>query len=184
MVKIGQKIVPHLWYDKEAKEALEFYTSIFPDSKMTDVTTIHGTPSGDSDIVSFELWGSRSRQSVQVLFSKSIRPFLSRFDFDPTREKDAKEKLSEVWTKLSEGGTALMPLDKYPFSEWYGWIQDKYGLTWQLSLTDPDGERRPAIMPSFLFSEPDAAMRKRRSIFICLSLRIPNWDKSPATRKA
>lgn len=57
MSKTNQKIVPHLWYDKEAKEAAEFYASTFPDSKITNVTTIHDTPSGDSDIVSFKLWG-------------------------------------------------------------------------------------------------------------------------------
>ena len=54
-----QKIIPHLWFDKEAKEAAEFYTSTFPDSKLTNITTIHNTPSGDCDIVSFELWGYR-----------------------------------------------------------------------------------------------------------------------------
>ena len=52
-----QKIIPHLWFDKEAKEAAEFYTSTFPDSKLTNITTIHDTPSGDCDVVSFELWG-------------------------------------------------------------------------------------------------------------------------------
>ena len=57
-----------------------------------------------------------------------------------------KEKLIS-----SEGGTVLMPLDKYPFSEKYGWIQDKYGLSWQLILTNPEGEERPAIVPSLLF---------------------------------
>ncbi len=44
-----------------------------------------------------------------------------------------------------------MPLDKYPFSEHYGWVQDKYGLTWQLILTNPEGEERPFIIPSLLF---------------------------------
>jgi len=44
-----------------------------------------------------------------------------------------------------------MPLDKYPFSEHYGWIHDKYGLSWQLILTNPDGEERPFIVPSLLF---------------------------------
>ena len=52
---------------------------------------------------------------------------------------------------MSEGGTVLMPLDKYPFSERYGWIQDKYGLSWQLILTNPEGEERPAIVPSLMF---------------------------------
>jgi predicted 3-demethylubiquinone-9 3-methyltransferase (glyoxalase superfamily) len=72
-------------------------------------------------------------------------------NFDPSREKDASEKINEVWNKLSDGGTALMPIDKYPFSERYGWIQDKYGLSWQLILTNPEGEERPSIIPSFLF---------------------------------
>lgn len=55
MAVIKQKIVPHLWYDKEAKEAAAFYSSIFPDSRITNITTLHGTPSGDCDIVSFTL---------------------------------------------------------------------------------------------------------------------------------
>ncbi|MDF2791726.1 MAG: 3-demethylubiquinone-9 3-methyltransferase, partial [Neobacillus sp.] len=114
MLKTNQKIVPHLWYDKEAKEAAEFYASIFPESKITDVTTIHNTPSGDSDIVSFELWGQKFKAiSAGPLFK--INPSISfTVNFDPSREKDAREKIDEVWNKLSEGGTALMPLDQYP----------------------------------------------------------------------
>jgi predicted 3-demethylubiquinone-9 3-methyltransferase (glyoxalase superfamily) len=72
-------------------------------------------------------------------------------NFDPSREKDAKEKIDEAWDKLSQGGTVLMPLDRYPFSERYGWIQDKYGLSWQLILTNPEGEERPPIVPSLMF---------------------------------
>jgi len=72
-------------------------------------------------------------------------------NFDPSRDKDARERLNEVWNKLAEDGTVLMPLDKYPFSERYGWIQDKYGLSWQLILTNPEGEERPTIVPVLLF---------------------------------
>ena len=50
-----QKITPHLWFDKEAKAAAEFYVTAFPDSKITHTSTLHDTPSGDCDIVSFEL---------------------------------------------------------------------------------------------------------------------------------
>lgn len=151
MSNTNQKIVPHLWYDKEAKEAAEFYTSIFPDSKIINVTTIHDTPSGDSDIVSFELWGQKF-QAISAGPIFKFNPSISfMVNFDPSREKDAREKIDDVWNKLSEGGTALMPLDKYPFSERFGWIQDKYGLTWQLILTNPKGEERPPIVPSFLF---------------------------------
>lgn len=151
MATIKQKIVPHLWYDKEAKEAAEFYCSIFPDSKITNVTTLQDTPSGDCDIVSFEL----SKQPFMAIsagplfkFNPSVSFILN---FDPSRDKNARKNLDATWEKLSSGGTALMPLDKYPFSECYGWIQDKYGLSWQLILSNPDGEERPFIVPSLMF---------------------------------
>ncbi len=146
-----QKIIPHLWYDKEAKEAAEFYTSIFPESQITNVRTIHDTPSGDCDIVSFTLWGY-SFMSISAGPYFKLNPSISfMVNFDPSQDQDAKTKLDTVWAKLSEGGKVLMPLDKYPFSEHYGWIQDKYGVSWQLILTKPEGEKRPAIIPSMLF---------------------------------
>jgi predicted 3-demethylubiquinone-9 3-methyltransferase (glyoxalase superfamily) len=152
---VMQKIIPHLWFDKEAKEAAKFYTSIFPDSRVNNVTEMRNTPSGDTDVVSFELWDQQFMAiSAGPLFkfNPSIS-FMVNFDpllFDDSKE-EAREKLDAVWNKLAEGGKVLMPIDKYPFSERYGWVQDKYGLSWQLILTDPKGEPRPAIMPSFLF---------------------------------
>ena len=67
-------------------------------------------------------------------------------NFDPSRDQNARELLDNIWERLSEGGRALMPLDKYDFSERYGWIEDKYGLSWQLILSGPEGDPRPAIM--------------------------------------
>jgi predicted 3-demethylubiquinone-9 3-methyltransferase (glyoxalase superfamily) len=146
-----QKITPHLWFDTEAREAAEFYTSLFPDSKVTNTTTLHDTPSGDSDIVSFELAGqSFMAISAGPLFK--FNPSVSFFvNFDPSRDQDARSNLDRMWERLSEGGSALMPLDKYPFSERFGWVQDKYGLSWQLILTNPEGEERPFIIPSLMF---------------------------------
>jgi predicted 3-demethylubiquinone-9 3-methyltransferase (glyoxalase superfamily) len=153
-----QKITPHLWFDKEAKEATEFYASIFPDSQVTNITTLHNTPSGDSDIVSFELWGQKFmaisagplfKFNPSVSFIVNFDPLL--FNRSSSPEKEAREKIDRVWEKLSEGGTVLMPIDKYPFSERYGWLQDKYGLSWQLILTNPAGDPRPAILPSLMF---------------------------------
>jgi predicted 3-demethylubiquinone-9 3-methyltransferase (glyoxalase superfamily) len=148
---IKQKLVPHLWFDREAKEAAHFYCSVFPDSRVASITTLHNTPSGDCDVVSFTLWGhSFMAISAGPLFK--FNPSVSfMVNFDPSQDKDAKTRIDQVWRKLSEGGKVLMPLDKYPFSERYGWIQDRYGLSWQLILTDPKGEERPLIIPSLLF---------------------------------
>jgi predicted 3-demethylubiquinone-9 3-methyltransferase (glyoxalase superfamily) len=148
-----QRITPHLWFDKEAEEAARFYTSIFSNSKITNTSTIHGvpTPTGDCDIVSFELNGQPFMAiNAGPLFK--FNPSISFIvNFDPSRDMNARKNLDDLWEKLAQGGTALMPLDKYPFSEHYGWIQDKYGLSWQLILSYPEGEKRPAIVPSLMF---------------------------------
>jgi len=145
------RIVPHLWFDKEAKEAAEFYTSIFPGSKVSHVTTLHDTPSGDTDIVSFNLAGHPFMAiSAGPLFK--FNPSVSFIlNFDPSKGGRAREDLDALWEKLSRGGTVLVVLDKYPFSERYGWIQDKYGISWQLILSSPEGEERPFITPALMF---------------------------------
>ncbi len=104
------KITPHLWFDNEATEAAEFYASVFPDSKITHVTTLHNTPSGDTDIVSFELAGqSFMAISTGPLFT--FNPSVSFIvNFDPLRDKSARENIDALWEKLSQGGTILMPL--------------------------------------------------------------------------
>ena len=124
MTAIKNKITPHLWYDKEAMETAKFYTTIFPDSKITNTMTLHNTPSGDTDVYTFELAGqSFMAISAGPLFK--FNPSVSFFvNFDPSLDKNAREHLDMLWEKLLKGGTALMPLDKYPFSERYGWVQE------------------------------------------------------------
>jgi predicted 3-demethylubiquinone-9 3-methyltransferase (glyoxalase superfamily) len=140
-----QKIVPHLWYDKEAKEAALFYISLFDQSKLLNVTVIENTPSGDSEIVSFELAG-------QQFTAISAGPY---FKFNPSISLmvacSSVEEVNTKWKALSEGGSELMPLGEYPFSKWYGWVQDRYGLSWQLMLTD-NGQNVQKITPNLLFS--------------------------------
>jgi predicted 3-demethylubiquinone-9 3-methyltransferase (glyoxalase superfamily) len=174
MGRINQKILPHLWYDKEATEAAQFYASVLPDSRVTNVTTRHDTPSGDCDVVSFELWrhkfmaisaGPLFKFNPSVSFMVNFDPLF--FDPSPSREKDAREKIDEVWEKLSDGGTVLMPIGQYPFSERYGWVQDKYGLSWQLILTNPAGDPRPSIVPFMSLSAKTAARRKQQLSSIC-----------------
>lgn len=153
MIRAMQKIVPHLWFDTQAVEAAEFYVSAFGgDSKITHSSILHDTPSGDCDIVSFDLCGfSFMAISAGPLFT--FNPSVSfMLNFDPSKDKDARKHLDALWAKLSEGGEPLMPLDKYPFSDRYGWIKDKYGVSWQLILTKPEGEPRPFIIPSLMFT--------------------------------
>ncbi len=152
-----QKIVPHLWFNTEAKEAAQFYTTVFsdsnfPTSKINNISTIHNTPSGDCDIVSFELWGYKFMAISAGPFFKCNPSVSFMVNFDSSQDKDAAKQLDKVWEKLKTDGKVLMPLQKYPFSEHYGWIQDKYGISWQLILTNPTGEQRPVIIPSLLFT--------------------------------
>ncbi|WP_181350291.1 VOC family protein [Thalassobacillus sp. CUG 92003] len=160
MPQTNQTIVPHLWYEKEAIEAAEFYTSIFPDSTITNKTILQDTPSGDADLVSFELWGEKFMAINGGPFFK-FNPSVSFIvNFDPSRINDASDQLTQVWNKLSEDGTVLMPLDQYPFSEKYGWLRDKYGLSWQLILTNTQGDERPPIVPSFMFVNENCGKAK------------------------
>jgi predicted 3-demethylubiquinone-9 3-methyltransferase (glyoxalase superfamily) len=139
-----QKITPHLWFDKEAKEAVEFYTSNFPNSKVKNITTLHNTPSGDCDVVSFELSG-------QPFMAISAGPL---FKFNPSVsfhvQCKTKDEVDALWEKFSKNGTVLMEIGKYPFSERYGWIQDKYGLSWQL-IYGGQNETSQKITPVLLF---------------------------------
>ncbi|MEW6426772.1 MAG: VOC family protein [Thermodesulfobacteriota bacterium] len=145
------KITPHLWFDREAKAAAGFYASLFPDSKISNITTLHGTPAGDCDVVSFELSG-QPFMAISAGPPFRFNPSVSFIvNFDPARDRHARAHLDALWAKLSRGGTALMPLDTYFFSERYGWIQDAFGLSWQLILSAPEGEERPAIVPALLF---------------------------------
>ncbi|CAN5840758.1 hypothetical protein BH23ACT12_BH23ACT12_09230 [soil metagenome] len=136
-------ITPHLWFDTEAKEAAEFYTATFPGSRITNVRTIHDTPSGDCDIVSFDLFG-------QPFMSISAGP---TFKFTPAVSFvvacKTKDEAQAYWNALSEGGEALMPFGAYPFSEMFGWTQDQYSLSWQVIYTgDQDVKQR--ITPTLL----------------------------------
>ena len=85
-MSLVQPITPHLWFDKQAKEAAEFYCSAFPDSKIDAITQLHDTPSGDCDVVSFTLQGQPFMAiSAGPLFK--FNPSVSFFvNFDPARD--------------------------------------------------------------------------------------------------
>src|SRR5438874_1201678 len=107
-------ITSYLWFDKEAKEAAEFYTSIFKDSKTKNTTTLHNTPSGTVDIVTIELVG----QEFTLISAGPL------FKFNPSISflvaLSTKGEVEALWERLSEQCVALMALGEYPFSERYG----------------------------------------------------------------
>ncbi len=144
------RIVPHLWFDQEAKEAAAFYCSVFPDARINGSIVLRDTPSGDCDLVWFELAGQPFMAiSAGPLFK--FNPSISFIlNFNPSKGR-SKEDLEVLWEKLLPGGSVLMPLGRYPFAPLFGWVQDRYGLSWQLILSDPLGEERPFITPALLF---------------------------------
>ncbi len=141
-----QKIIPHLWYDKEAIEAAKWYVELFEDSKIIHTGILNDTPSGDAQTVDFQLAGMR--------FSAiSAGPY---FSFNPSISLmvacSCSEEVDMLYSSLSAGGIELMPLGEYPFSKRYAWIQDKYGLSWQIMLVE-DMKEHQRIRPTLLFSE-------------------------------
>ena len=152
MVKTAQKIIPNLWFDRQAEEAARFYTSVFENSKVGKTTRAsragfetHGLPEGTVMTVEFEIGGMR-------FLGINGGPL---FKFNPSISFlvacSQKEQVDSIWQKLTmDGGPALMELGEYPFSERYGWAQDRYGLSWQVMLMK-DREIQQKIIPTLMY---------------------------------
>lgn len=127
-------IYPCLWFDGKAKEAAEFYCSVFKNSRITADTPM---------VVTFEISGNQFmglNGGPQFTPNPSISFFVVC---------DTSGETEEAWEQLSEGGSVLMPLDKYEWSEKYGWVQDRFGVSWQLSygkLEDVGQKITPSLM--------------------------------------
>lgn len=143
-----QKITPCLWFDNQAEEAVNFYTSIFKNSKMgaiarysEEASKASGRPKGSVMTVSFQLEG----QDFLGLNGGPIFKFTPAISFFVWCETE--KEIDEKWASLSKDGLVRMELNKYPFAEKYGWCEDKFGVGWQLILSSS----RQKIAPAFLF---------------------------------
>jgi predicted 3-demethylubiquinone-9 3-methyltransferase (glyoxalase superfamily) len=138
------KITPWLWFDAEGEEAAEFYASIFPNSKITEITRYGSAgprPEGMVMTVAFELDGQRFAAlngGPDFKFNEAVSFLVSCKD---------QEEVDWYWNKLSEGG------EPGPC----GWLKDKYGLAWQIIPTaldellgDPDREKAQRVMQAML----------------------------------
>ena len=137
-------IVPHLWFDTQAHEAAEFYTSLFQESAITQVNTISNTPSGEVETLTFTIMG-------HTFMAISAGPY---FKLNPSISVTTvleEDLIEPIWNRLAAHGNVLMPLDSYPFSSTYGWLQDRYGLSWQLMSNDTGRQNIDPITVSMLF---------------------------------
>lgn len=152
-----QRIVPCLWLDDTAGEMVAFYRDIFPDFHVLNTTyytdsgkEIHGHSAGEVLTVSFDIGGYRL---LALNGGPQFRPnpALSLFYYS-----DDVAQIDAIWQKLVVDGEVRMDLGKYPFSEHYGWVSDRFGISWQLMLAPTAEAAKQRIVPSLLFHGPNA----------------------------
>jgi predicted 3-demethylubiquinone-9 3-methyltransferase (glyoxalase superfamily) len=158
-----QKITPFLWFDRQAEEAVGFYTSIFPNSKVGEMSRYGDNmpmPKGTVLAASFELNG----MEFSALNGGPIYQFTPAISFFVNCPSE--QALDALWAKLSAGGTVLMELGPYPFSPKFGWLVDRFGISWQLTFSG----QPLSIAPYFLFvgeqhGNAEAAIKLYTSLF-------------------
>jgi predicted 3-demethylubiquinone-9 3-methyltransferase (glyoxalase superfamily) len=143
MEETMQKISPFLWFDSQAEEATALYASIFTSSKIESLAR-YGEggpgPAGSVMTVGFRLAG----QEFAALNGGPIYKFTPAISFFVGCATEGE--LDALWAKLSASGSVLMELQEYPFSKKYGWVTDRFGLSWQLNLAPSAAGIAPALM--------------------------------------
>lgn len=139
-----QKIVPFLWFDRQARQAAEFYKSCFGKVEITSTYTINDTPSGEVEIISLSIFDFEF-QFMSAGPDFKLNPSISYHVSCTT-----PEEVDAIWSKISVGGNILMELGSYPFSSRYGWVEDKFGVSWQIICTE-EHNSKSRITPIIMF---------------------------------
>lgn len=129
-----QKITTFLMFEGQAEEAMNFYTSIFDQAEIVSITRYGANGPGKEGSVmhaTFSIFG----QEFMCIDSNIQHGFTFTPSISLYVKCESEEEIDRYFAKLSDGGKVLMPLAKYPFSEKFGWVGDKFGVTWQLTLT-------------------------------------------------
>lgn len=170
-----QRIVPNFWFDHNAEEAVNFYLSVFKEGKIN--TTLYYPKTEEEGLADFQKDFAGKVLTIDFEISGyNFTAINADTTFKPTPAIsffytcNTKEEMDALWKKLSDGGKTLMELNSYPFSKYYGWIEDKFGYSWQLILNNTEGDKRPKIMPSLLFTKDnlgkaEEAMKFYTSVF-------------------
>jgi predicted 3-demethylubiquinone-9 3-methyltransferase (glyoxalase superfamily) len=130
---MNNNIFPCLWYDEDAKESAEFYCKIF-DGKVTADTPV---------VMNIELFGQK------LMLLNGGPQFKKNASVSFMVICETENEVQNYWDQLSDGGLVLMPLDSYSWSKKYGWVQDKYGVTWQIFLGEKASDQK--IIPTLMF---------------------------------
>lgn len=165
-----KKITPCIWFDTQAEEAVQFYTSLFSDSKIDKITRfteegtdIHGMEAGTVMTVGFQLGGQPFTALNGGPYFK-VNPSISFFVMCET-----VQEVDHLWSALLPNGKVMFELDKYPWSEKYGWLQDHYGVSWQISvgkIADVGQKIAPTLMfVNDQFGNAEEAIGHYTSIF-------------------
>lgn len=130
MTNQKQKIKACLMFSGNAEEAMNFYTSVFDQSEILSITRNGANEAGEEGSVKNARFSLKGQEFMCI--DSSVK---QGFTFTPAISLhvscDPINEIGGVFEKLSEGGMVLMPLAAYPFSERCGWVQDKYGVSWQ-----------------------------------------------------
>lgn len=128
---MAQQIRTHLMFEGTAEEAMNFYVGLFPNSEVLECKRYEaGDNQGKVHLASFRLAGRE--------FLCIDSPIKHGFGFTPAMsifvDCESNDELEHVYSALAEGGQVLMPLDNYGFSRRFGWVSDRFGVSWQLNL--------------------------------------------------
>ncbi|MEM9355995.1 MAG: VOC family protein [Pseudomonadota bacterium] len=133
------KAKTHMMFQGQAEEAVAFYASVFSEFEVHSVGRYGegegGTP-GSFKLAQVSLAG----HELQIFDSPPVHAFSFTPSFSLYVDFDSDDELAAAVARLSEGGTVMMPLDNYGFSEQFAWIEDRFGVSWQLNLPSSASE--------------------------------------------
>ncbi|WP_239619211.1 VOC family protein [Cohnella mopanensis] len=129
-----QKFTTFLMFDGKAEEAMNFYVSLFDSSKITNILRYGANEAGVEGTV-MKATFSLNGQAFMCIDSSAKHGFTFTPAISIYVACDSEDEIDRVFESLSRDGSVLMPLSSYPFSQKFGWVQDKYGVSWQLNLS-------------------------------------------------